>query len=160
MLFIHTIDEDLVIMQVESGFEDDSELFGAFTATPSPVGRDPWGSSSSTPGDVFSPLNTVVTPSKSPWATAPQDPFSPPRKFNASPTPPPAQPVAASVPAPGVMAFKPTIIRPKVKPNSSPSVSRAKSAASPMVCTFLQFENCYHCDGFKLTLIITIDAAK
>lgn len=123
--------------QVESGFEDDSELFGGFTATPSPVNRDPWGSSPSTPSDVFSPVNSSAAPSKGLWASTPQDPFSPPRKFAASPIPtlsvpqPVPAPAPAMAPSPGVMAFKPTIIRPKVKPNSSPLISRAKSTASP-----------------------------
>lgn len=124
-------------MQVESGFEDDSDLFGGFTATPSPVNRDPWASSPPMSNDVFSPVS-LSAPSKNTWGTAPQDPFSPPRQFTASPTL-----TAAAVPAhappnpaPGVMAFKPTIIRPKLKPNSSPSVSRAKSTVSPSVSTF------------------------
>lgn len=127
--------------QVESGFEDDSELFGGFTATPSPVNRDPWGSSPSTPSDLFSPVNSSAAPSKGPWASTPQDPFSPPRKFAASPIPTLTvpQPAPAMAPAPGVMAFKPTIIRPKVKPNSSPSVTRAKSTASPSVSFFIYF---------------------
>lgn len=118
--------------QVESGFEDDSDLFGGLTATPSPVSRDPWGSSPCTPNDVFSPATPAAPSTKNTWGVTPQDPFSPPRKFNSSPTPPPALSLPASAPTPGVMAFKPTIIRPKVKPNSSPSISRAKATASPL----------------------------
>ncbi|KAK3912642.1 SH3 domain-containing protein 19 [Frankliniella fusca] len=120
--------------QVESGFEDDSDLFGGFTATPSPVNRDPWSTYPSTPNDVFSPISTSTAPSKNPWSSAPQDPFSPPRKFTASPTSAPvvSTSTTATAPAPGVMAFKPTIIRPKIKPGGSPSVSRAKTTASPL----------------------------
>lgn len=118
--------------QVESGFEDDSDLFGGFTATPSPVNRDPWGSSPSTPSDLFSPISTSTASSKSPWGPAPQDPFSPPRKFTASPTPTPAVSLSTTASTPGIVAFKPTIIRPKMKPNGSPSLSRAKLAASPL----------------------------
>lgn len=117
--------------QVESGFEDDSDLFGGFTATPSPVNLDPWASSPSTPSDVFSPVSTSTALPKIPWSTTPQDPFSPPRKFNVSPSPTPTVSLPAPAPAPGVIPFKPTIIRPKVKPNGSPSVSRAKFSASP-----------------------------